>query len=418
MIQSVVPTLPSHSEPTVSDFSAQPVAATSDGSSLHRMSIDLPSYNSPSCNMEEDSPIEIVITPHDDIEDIPDVATNRLTPSVPIFGDDMERRFEKLAKPSNSRKDWESFIINWSRMPYTLQEAISSNERPSHKDRRVFVRIIADEMRRRSLKPTFAEVAIVARKIVEEHPTCFEDRIDGLRLGCGSFSLTRQIKTRLDHLNRGNVMALRNQMKGAKDEVPNNYYGCGSSDLYLPNMVDETGNSTETNRVKLVEAFKGKETTTKEWIFTEMQKGYLSQRKDINARNPLSNIQERWPFLFLQDHFLAHFQTLTGVTHQAFLESINKRGVCVLEHLVNKSTKVSVRQIVEGLPSSYRYQYFDIALIMVVMAEFNEDLDTIILVKDVSTNSFSLSVRKNNMVYHSKYMVSKHQSTTMNYISP
>lgn len=46
----------------------------------------------------------------------------------------------------------------------------------------------------------------IAKTIISQYPTTFADKTgDGQPLGCGYYSLLKQLKTRVEHVNRDNV---------------------------------------------------------------------------------------------------------------------------------------------------------------------------------------------------------------------
>ena len=65
------------------------------------------------------------------------------------------------------------------------------------------MRILISAMVSHHPNPNIKQAAAVARRVVREHPDSFEDRTDdGERMGSGYCSLTKQLKNRVEHINR------------------------------------------------------------------------------------------------------------------------------------------------------------------------------------------------------------------------
>jgi hypothetical protein len=65
-----------------------------------------------------------------------------------------------------------------------------------------------DEMLKHHPNPNLKQTTVVARKIVNEYPDSLEDRTDqGHRIGTGCASLVKQLKNRIDNVNRGDNTA-------------------------------------------------------------------------------------------------------------------------------------------------------------------------------------------------------------------
>ena len=106
------------------------------------------------------------------------------------------------------------FVVPWTRMPACLMNALALSDRPTPKSRREMVRVVVDEMRLHDLNPTRANCVTVAKKMVREYPDSLADTLsDGARVGSGYASLVTQIKTRVEHLNRGNDLVRHRRPK-------------------------------------------------------------------------------------------------------------------------------------------------------------------------------------------------------------
>lgn len=134
----------------------------------------------------DEMPIEITFTPlppHDSLSEQPSTSYT----------------------PSNS--DWLSmFQIPWERMPAALLHAASNKEKAPLGPRREFVRNVVTAMRELCPNPNLADCGEVAKQIFSKHSLTFGDfSEEGEQLGKGYSSLQRQLKTRVEHVNRDNV---------------------------------------------------------------------------------------------------------------------------------------------------------------------------------------------------------------------
>lgn len=71
-------------------------------------------------------------------------------------------------------------------------------------------RIVVDEMRLNELNPSKSQCLTVAKMIVKQHPKNFADVMrDGTLIGSDYGSLLTQLKTRVEHVNRGTALTRR-----------------------------------------------------------------------------------------------------------------------------------------------------------------------------------------------------------------
>lgn len=103
-------------------------------------------------------------------------------------------------------------------MAPTLRQAISREKRAAHSDTLQMIRIIVDAIRIHCPNPTRAECSQTAKDIVAQYPKTFGDVTDeGELLGCGYTSLLNQIKTRVEHVNRGNTLSRIRRLKSTNE---------------------------------------------------------------------------------------------------------------------------------------------------------------------------------------------------------
>lgn len=119
--------------------------------------------------------------------------------------------------------------------------------------------MLVDDIQTIEVNPSRAQCLIIARDITRRHPQSFLDTMDNgtTTVGAGYESLLCQIKTRIEHLNRNNILARRRASKrstGVKQQRgPADRSGCTLWQPVLP--PEETVESLQKKRQKLVEIF-------------------------------------------------------------------------------------------------------------------------------------------------------------------
>lgn len=280
---------------------------------------------------------------------------------------------------------WDSnFDINWDDMPYGIKQAIMTSTRPSMKDRKIMIRKLVDNMKKYSANPTLAQVSTIARKMCYQYPECFQDRIDNVCMGSGYASIAKQIKSRFDHLNRGNVDVRLRAKKGAPSMSGTKYYGCINYRPLMP--IGETDDSIEEHRLKMIDLFASNGPIQTNEIERLMTNTYYGQRQVINSSSGVADLQTKWPYMFVPKNVLNHFSTLTGTSANALESAINTRGACIVNYL-RESKKPSVKEVLLMLPAGECESKTVETTMLLILAEFNEPVESMFLLKDVSTTA-------------------------------
>lgn len=306
-----------------------------------------------------------------------------------------------VTQPNTSKSSWtSSFAVPWEKMPTRLSQAIARGDLAHPEDRRAMIRTVVDTMQVHCLNPNRAACIEIARSIVSQYPATFADKTgDGEQLGCGYYSLLKQLKTRVEHVNRDNVISRIRQPRkrpssenGSNDDIKRgrsevDSYGCINwQPTTLPER--ETTESLETKRQTMSAVFRssGPQAIEKTDIDEFMNLTYIYQ---INSwpTPSLCEIQEQWPFLFTKRGLCTHFYTLTGIAVDTRLsEALLTKGRRILnffqskrlkwnkdiEHLLNQchSTELTNPQIA-------------ITAVLLLMKYFHEKEDSIFLLADV-----------------------------------
>lgn len=230
-----------------------------------------------------------------------------------------------------SKASWiSSFAVPWEKMPARLSQAIARGGLVHPEDRRIMIRTVVEAMRVHCPNPNRAACAEVARAIVSQYPATFADKTaDGEQLGCGYYSLLKQLKTRVEHVNRDNVSSRIRQprkrptsensggdaaIKRGRSELDS--YGC--INWQPPGLPEgETAESLETKRQTMSTVFRsaGPQAIEMTDVDAFMTLTYIYQRHMINScpAPTLCEIEEQWPFLFTKRGLCTHFHTLTGI---------------------------------------------------------------------------------------------------------
>ena len=309
------------------------------------------------------------------------------------------------ASPTSRDPRWaDHFEINWGRMPASMASAVKNDKRPSPADRREFIRRVVDDMRVHHENPNKAQVTCIAKAIVRKYPASFEDRADeGESLGSGYHSLVLQMKTRVEHLNRNNTMARLRKPRRNSDATaatpagnPADAYGCAS---WQPEDLPEgeTSASLEARRVALKERFHqdGVRGITLAELDNNKRLTYIIQREDINSKIALAELKEKWPFMFMQRWMCAHFLQLTGIPiHSRMLDALEKKGNRIRRYssALGSSAKKTVSGVLSKICTAQDMNTPEEILhapatLLLIMAQFEEKVDSLIQMAEVSLNT-------------------------------
>lgn len=290
----------------------------------------------------------------------------------------------------------ENFTVPWHRMPTGIRNAIAQETRPSAKDRREMVRIIVDEMRLSELNPSKSQCLTVARKIVKQHPKSFADVMkDGTLIGSGFGSLVTQLKTRVEHVNRGSILSRRRKSKNVSKSPadiargPADQYGCVRWQPDCP--ADETEESLKDKQREMKDLYgtEGPSGAERGHLTHLMKATYYLQRKTINASPPssITELKNEWPYLFTPKELYSHFQLLTDIDILHKMEqAIEDKGKLILKFFEKKPAGPNAdekERILVKYNNEDKCDPFP-CVILLLMAHFKENPDGLILQTDVS----------------------------------
>lgn len=253
------------------------------------------------------------------------------------------------------------------------------------------IRILVDEIRKIEKNPTKAQCLIVALKIVKLYPKSFADydNTDSVsEVGC--YSLLKQIKTRVEHVNRNNTLARRRRCSSSisenseitKRRGPAATYGCAKWQPEPP--LSESVDALEQKRQALHNIYQqhGKSGADRADVCALMKETYYLQRKHINdtQATTIKDMKKKWPYLFVQKHLTAHFEELTNINVQNQLNrAMEECGTLLIDFFRKKTT---TNELVKKILSAD--EEVGITVTKLLLALFREDQDGLLLYADVS----------------------------------
>ncbi|CAL8249770.1 unnamed protein product [Boreogadus saida] len=280
-------------------------------------------------------------------------------------------------------------------MPVCITTAVALNDRPSPKSRREMVRVLVDQMRLKDLNPTRADCVAVAKGIVREHPDSFADALrDGTRIGSGYSSLVTQIKTRVEHVNRGNALVRHRRAKRPSAAPPAEDAAArapepppAAEDVRAPEP-DALLLRRKQREMKELFAAEGPAAAGRGHIGPLMEATYPLQRRAVDARprpSPLADLRADWPFLFTPMGLYTHFRLLTGVgVLERMEQALAEKGKLIVGFFQGKpdgADTVRIRDILarfEGGEGSA----FGPCAVLLLMAYLDEEVEGLILEAD------------------------------------
>ncbi|XP_058614377.1 uncharacterized protein LOC131528925 [Onychostoma macrolepis] len=246
------------------------------------------------------------------------------------------------------------------------------------------IRIIVDEIRKHEKNPSKAQCLAVALKIVKKYPKSFSDFDDTQEKNeIGYYSLLKQIKTRVEHVNRDNTLSRRRRISGVTDtpermqcREPTATYGCTQWQPEPP--LANSDDVLEEKRQTLENLYQryGKSGADRSDVCALMKETYYLQRKHINDTQvlPIKDLKSKWPYLFVQKHIYAHFEELTSIAiHKRLNQAIQEYGKVLVDFFKSKPTNEVVKKILSS------EEEVGPLVIKLILAHFREDLDGLLL---------------------------------------
>ncbi|XP_041849213.1 uncharacterized protein LOC121645005 [Melanotaenia boesemani] len=341
-------------------------------------------------------------------------------------------------QPNASNASWiSSFLVPWEKMPTRLSQAMATGRMAHPEDRRIMIRTVVEGMRVHCSNPNRAACAEVARAIVSKYPATFADKTaEGEQLGCGYYSLLKQLKTRVEHVNRDNVSSrIRQPRKRSTSENGDPAIKRGRSELdsygcinWQPTTLPEgeTAETLETKRQIMSTVFRsaGPQAIETTDVNELMSLTYTYQRHMLNSwpAPTLCEIQEHWPFLFTKRGLCMHFHTLTDIEVDTRLsEALRTKGRRIWNFFQSqrlKWSKETEHLLRECDSAELNQNQIATTVILLLMKYFQEKEDSIFILADAFSTKMSVEsemtlptaprviVLGNDLVSATRWMVS------------
>ncbi|KAF7645123.1 hypothetical protein LDENG_00209580, partial [Lucifuga dentata] len=287
--------------------------------------------------------------------------------------------------------DWHfNFSIPWNIMPSHIGDTLNNQKRPSARDRREIIRLITAEILAVCKNPIKKHLSEIARKMVLAYPKSFKDIIEGVVVGTGYDSITKQLQCRVDNIKRVQPPTKTPpNSENRKNKRRNGTYGCITEPQAVVNV-----ESQEKNREELLKMFEENEADKKK-IEMLMIATFASQRKDVlNEKDP-QILKDKWPYLFHPAGMRAHFRQLTGVhINEEFEEDMDKKLKRVLQYFRYLYWERGSRAAQLLYESQSASEGSRVALLMLLL-HFKEDGDKMIV--QVDDNDTAAGVRREDL---------------------
>jgi len=213
--------------------------------------------------------------------------------------------------------DWvRNFSPPWDEVPAAVREKLNSKQRIDPKERRQVVRVVVDAVLKVCSNPRKTELAEVVKTMAESYPESFVDRIGADIVAAGYNDLLNRLCERRDNVNRVSVNSAPKKKNRESDDSqtvvkrrPKDSYGCVNWQPVMP----ENSDHLEKTREQLKELFRsGSEQSGESTVNDGMKLTYPLQRQLISSGAKLSDVQEKFPYLFTSRNLLNHFAELVG----------------------------------------------------------------------------------------------------------
>ena len=248
-----------------------------------------------------------------------------------FFGDiDTQSDVDEISKEKFITKPatyWiNDYKIPWNKFPKSLLDACIRKSRPKPRERREMVRILCDDIRGYNTFPGRKNLARIAQMIVSKYKDSFCHLIGDSVIGSGYESFLKQMEERIANLNRksGKDLVKLNISSEDEDSEPKSK----SRKTVIPDSYGCV--NWKSKQDWLIEEFRKKEQDKKK-VLLFMKETYTSQQACLlfenTQDNPVTEVKDKWPFLFQKDCMFLHFEQLMGFKIQEVMnESLERKA--------------------------------------------------------------------------------------------
>jgi hypothetical protein len=283
-------------------------------------------------------------------------------------------------------------------MPASLKRALVEKRRPDPADRREMVRILSDSIHGICRRPGRTVLRQIANVVTNDYPDSFQDRVGDSVIGSGAATLLNQLEYRFDNLNRGSGGAKRVTMETTHSddecEAPSKQKQARSSDSYgcidFQPVIPKDRAAALSNFQKDLIAKSSQQNA--HWSDMEqlMRETYCLQRADINGGSTTGSLQKDWPCLYFPEGLDLHFSLLVGrpllQSMKTAYEQKASKIIKFFQDLGKSKAKSAVAELIQA-KDLVKSSFPDVFGVLQVLAmHFEETLEDLVLVADVSTN--------------------------------
>lgn len=214
---------------------------------------------------------------------------------------------------------------------------LNKGEKPSTSERRQMIRIISDEIRKFTHLPGKKAIDFITKNVVEKYPSLKDNLCDDI-ISDGNVYLSKQIRNRLENLNRGQGLGVSKNKRTAeveqqsKSSTLSEKYGCCN---WQPSISENEEELQEDQRKKLVTLYERGPEVNENEMSDLVSESFALQRKEINQVTfKIEEFRKRWPCIFLKSAVMKHFFKLVEIDLESRLkEEIKKKGCRIIHFL-------------------------------------------------------------------------------------
>ena len=218
------------------------------------------------------------------------------------------------------------FCIPWNNFPKDLVDACEKGIAPDPLMHNEMIRIVIDAiMKVVNFIPSKKEMDALAVKIVSKYPKSFQDHISGITLGNGYQSISSALYYRIHYIVQKKNAYAGKKLKQSRNIKEKESYGC-AEEKWNPDLSDLEKMLIDKQWLQL--EF-GKVSKNLSKVKELMDVSYPLQRKTINEKTTVLDLQSEWPFLFQEEYLLCHYDKLSMCSFTDLLKSLQGRTSAV-----------------------------------------------------------------------------------------
>jgi hypothetical protein len=259
---------------------------------------------------------------------------------------------------TSAGRNWiAEFVIPFDSLSAQLRSSLQKKVRLVPKLRRELVRKLTDAIVVSCNRPRKQDLDQIAMQVVSEYPESLMDVIDGVVIGSGHSSLTTQLVSRVENINRSTgFSSIRRKRSNAADTGDNqskqlraiDAYGCVN---WQPDLPDGETEDSQKSHKEALKNMHDRGQCDSDTVTKLSTLAYYLQRRDINSNQTVVNLMEGWPFLFTEAQFRIHVNELVGFdVHSRIQTAVQDKGLRLISFFRSVQL-VQVNQVLQQLDS-------------------------------------------------------------------